>query len=154
MAKRTPKKKVAEKKTKKSVLTAANNGGNGKDTSGELEASLPDKPIVSVNPAYDAMPNTIEDPGNVFRMAYLDARLSAITNKRLFMEKHYNEQMGAIKQKRDFDLATLDADVVNARKQLQDQKERIEEQYGIALKSYTYEDTTGVLVKQEFTEGG
>jgi len=149
MAKR--KKAVEEKVEEKAE--SADNGGNGKDTSGELDAKDAE-PFVSINPLYDAMPNEIQDPGNVFRMAYLDTRIIAITNKRMFLEKHYNEQMSSIKARRDLDLATMDAEIIDAKKQARDQRENIEKQYGISLKSYTYEDTTGVLVKQNLTEGG
>lgn len=146
MAKRSSKKKTAEKKTTK-TRADPNNGGNGKDTS----AAVDDRAVENVNPSYDAMPNEIEDPGKVFRMAWLDSRLQTVRTQIQLVIKTFDERLRDITTRKTNDVLTLQAQERELVQALKDQRDELEKQYGIALKSYNYDDITGVLKKQVIT---
>lgn len=162
MAKRQKKRAQQEavaKKKKKAAAAAAKkkaDSGNGEDktagvttVSPEDEGNGKDKPKPTiVNPDYDAMPDTIEDPASMYRMALLDTQVAALQHKRNYLELHYNLQLQNTQKKMSTDLAAIDAEVKGIKKQYKEQKDYIEEKYGIALKSYNYNDETGVLTKQ------
>ncbi len=126
-----------EDKAVKAATQAEKDGGNGED-----------KKPTTVNPDYDAMPDEIADPGNTFKMALLDTQCVALQNKRKFAELNYNLQLANTQKKMAQELAEIDAELKRLKQKYIEQKEYIEEKHGIALKSYTYNDETGVLTKQ------
>lgn len=100
-----------------------------------------------VNPMYDEMPDTIEDPGNVFRMAMLDMKRAAVNNKLAFVAQDQEKKVLAAVNERDRVLREVKAELREAEREFTEQKQFIEEKYGIALRAYTYNDKTGVLTK-------
>jgi len=159
MAKR-PKKRAQQeavaKKKAQQVATAAKKkaaSGNGEDKETSEQVQDPedgngkDKPTI-VNPDYDAMPDTIEDPGNTFKMALLDTQTAALQHKRNYLELSYNLQISNLQKKMAVDLKDIDNEVKSIKRQYKEQKDHIEGKYGISLRSYNYNDETGVLTKQ------
>ncbi|RLC88635.1 MAG: hypothetical protein DRJ03_01815 [Chloroflexi bacterium] len=104
--------------------------------------------VVAVNEAYDRMPDTIEDPAAVFRMAMLDMKRVAVNNKLAFVAMEQEKKVQSVVLERDRALKQVKAELADAERELLAQKEAIEAQYGIVLRSYTYNDETGVLTKQ------
>lgn len=154
MAKRS--KKVEEKKEEKAEVKAEEKaevkveekkaeGGNGEDKSA---GTLAEPKATVVSPDYDAMPDEVEDPANVYRMALLETRRTALQNKRLYLELHYNNQMASIRKKMSDDFARIDGEIKELKKAHTVQRDYIESKHGIALKSYNYNDETGVLTKE------
>lgn len=162
MAKRPKKRAQLEAEAKKKAAAAAEkkkaDAGNGEDKTTGVTTQSPEdgngkdkeKPTI-VNPDYDAMPDTIEDPGNTFKMALLDTQAVALQNKRNYLELHYNLQLSNTQKKMATDLAEIDAELRNLKRQYKEQKDYIEEKYNIALRAYSYNDETGVLTKQTQT---
>lgn len=138
MAKRG-KKTTAKKATKKKTATPEN-------------PSPPEKSAVTVNAMHDAMPDTIEDPGAVFKLAYLDMKKVAINNKLAVVAQDYERKIVALNAERNAAINQIKAEMAQADNELRMQKETIENTYGIALRSYTYNDETGVLTKQAVLE--
>lgn len=103
---------------------------------------------VNVNSAYDEMPDTIEDPAAVYKMAMLDMKRVAVSNKLAFVAMEQEKKVVSAVRERDVALKTIKAELREAESQFIAQKSAIETQYGIALRSYTYNDETGVLTKQ------
>jgi hypothetical protein len=137
---KTAESKTAESKTAESETAEAKAGGNGKD----------EKP--TADNAYDAMPDEVADPGSTFKMALLEAQRVALENKRAYLELNYNVQISNTQKKMHRELFDTDAEIKELARRHKAQKDYIEETYGIALKSYTYNDETGVLTKQALTE--
>ncbi len=109
----------------------------------------PEEPsAISVNEAYDRMPDTIDDPAAVFRMAMLDMKRVAVNNKLAFVAQDQEKKVQAAMRERDNVLKEVKAELRVAEAEHLHQKKAIEAQYGIALRSYTYNDETGVLTKE------
>jgi len=98
------------------------------------------------------MPDTVEDPAAVFRMAMLDMKRVAVNNKLAFVAVEQEKKVQTAVNERDRALNQVKAELAEAERELLAQKTAIEEQYGIALRSYTYNDETGVLTKQAFLD--
>jgi hypothetical protein len=151
MSKRTNKKPV-----KATPVSKKTDGGNGKDKEPVVPKKADsgngkdEKP--TADNAYDAMPNEVTDPGSTFKMALLDAQRVALENKRAFLELNFNVQISNTQKKMHQSLFDIDAEIKDLKRRYKAQKDYIEETYGIALKSYTYNDETGVLTKQDLTE--
>ncbi len=107
---------------------------------------------VNVNSAYDEMPDTIEDPAAVYKMAMLDMKRVAVNNKLAFVAMEQERKVAAAVRERDTVLREVKAELRDAERQYIAQKDAIETQYGIALRAYTYNDETGVLTKQALLE--
>jgi len=114
----------------------------------ELTETKDTEPTVE-STGYAAMPDEITDPGNTFKMALLDAQKAALQNKRQFTELNYNVMISNTQKKMSLELATLDAEIKSLERRYKDQKDYIEETHKIALKSYNYDDETGILTKME-----
>lgn len=112
----------------------------------------PEPSAVQVNPAYDEMPDEINDPASVYRMAMLDMRRAAINNKLAFVAQDQERRVQAAVRERDRIINEVKAELREAEAAFIAQKQFIEEKYHIALKSYTYNDETGVLKKQAIFE--
>lgn len=113
------------------------------------ENPSPEEPsAVSVNPAYDNMPDTIEDPAAVYKLAYLDMRRAALNNKLAIVAQEYDRRVTALNAERVQALSQAKAELEEAVQRCNAQKDVIEKTYGVALRSYTYDDETGVLKKQ------
>ena len=100
-----------------------------------------------VNPMYDEMPDSIDDPGNVFRMAMLDMKCAALNNKLAFVAQDQEKKVLAAVNERDRTLKEVKGELDEAKRELVQQRQFIEEKYGIALRAYTYNDQTGILTK-------
>ena len=107
---------------------------------------------MKVNPMYDEMPDEINDPANVYKMAMLDMRRAAINNKLAFVAQDQERKVAAAVAERARILNEVKAELREAEQQFIEQKQFIENKYHIALKSYTYNDETGVLKKQALLE--
>jgi hypothetical protein len=107
---------------------------------------------INVNPRYDEMPDTIEDPAAVFRMAMLDMKRAAIHNKLAVVVQEHEKRVAAAVAARDNAIRETKAELQDAERQFIEQKQNIEKTYGIALRSYNYNDETGVLTKQSLPE--
>jgi len=101
---------------------------------------------------YDEMPDEINDPANVYKMAMLDMRRAAINNKLAFVAQDQERKVVAAVAERARILNEVKAELREAEQQFIEQKQFIENKYHIALKSYTYNDETGVLKKQALLE--
>ena len=97
-------------------------------------------------------PNEINDPANVYKMAMLDMRRAAINNKLAFVAQDQERKVVAAVAERARILNEVKAELREAEQQFIEQKQFIENKYHIALKSYTYNDETGVLKKQALLE--
>jgi len=104
--------------------------------------------VVNVNPDYDEMPDTIEDPAAVYRMAMLDMKRVAVNNKLAVVAMEQERKVAAAVRARDNELKEVKAELRDAERQFIEQKQSIEKTYGIALRAYTYNDETGTLTKQ------
>lgn len=104
---------------------------------------------ISVNPDYDAMPDTIEDPASVFRMAMLDMKRAAINNKLAVVVQEHEKRVKAAVDAQKRDIEQCKVELREAEQQFVEQKQAIEQQYGITLRAYTYNDDTGVLTKSD-----
>jgi hypothetical protein len=112
----------------------------------------PEPSAVQVNPMYDEMPDEIDDPANVYRMAMLDMRRAAIHNKLAFIAQDQERKVQAAVRERDRLINEAKIELREAEAAFIAQKQFIEEKYHIALRSYTYNDETGVLKKQAIFE--
>lgn len=99
--------------------------------------------------AFEKMPEKVEDSANVFKMVMLENQIVALDNKRRYLELNYNVQLETIRKKMAVELRDLDAALKDLRAQHKNQKDYIESTHSIALKSYNYNDETGVLTKQQ-----
>lgn len=143
---------MAKRKKKKEEEAQAQAKAKKEETkSGDDVAKDEEKPTV-VNPDYDAMPDTIEDPGNTYRMALLDTQAASLQYKRNYLELSYNLQISNTQKKMVNELREIDAEIKDVQRQYKDQKDHIEAKYNIALKSYNYNDETGTLTKQVLTQ--
>jgi len=102
---------------------------------------------VQVNSTYDEMPDVVEDPASVFRMAMLDMRRVAANNKLAFMARDQEQRVAFAVAEQKRVLSETKAELHDAERQLMAQKNEIETKYGIALRAYTYDDETGILKK-------
>jgi len=137
MAKRTKKEVKKEFKRVATPEKTKPEGGNGKDLSHP-----------SVNPSYDAMPDEINDPGAVYRMAYLDQKQSRLQTQIQLAEKEFAERMVNLQRQKVNTITSIQAELQDTVRTLKDHRDHMEEQYGISLRSYSYNDETGVLTKQ------
>lgn len=113
------------------------------------ENPTPDAPSkVHVNPHYDQMPDKIEDPAAVFRLAYLDMKQTAANNKLAFIAQDYQRKMQILEAQRNTELNNLKSEIRRIEDARRQQKEDIERTYNISLRSYVYDDITGSLTKQ------
>ena len=109
-------------------------------------------PAAHVNDAYDAMPNEIEDAGAVFKMAFLDAERGRLHTQALLVKQEGEANIKAMHIQYQNAVNALQMQIKVADQRLREHKEYIEQKHGIALRSYTYDDETGVLKKQIQTE--
>lgn len=107
---------------------------------------------LNVNPAYDAMPDTIEDPAAVFKMAMLDMKRAALNNKLAVVVQEHAKRVAAAVAAQKHDIEQVKMELKEAEQQFFGQKQHIEKTYGIALRAYTYNDETGVLTKHALPE--
>lgn len=107
---------------------------------------------VNVNPMYDEMPDEIDDPANVFKMAMLDMKRVAVNNKLAFVAQDQEKKVFAAAQERDRVLSSVKAELRDTESLFVEQKQYIETKYGISLRSYTYNDETGILKKQSLPD--
>lgn len=107
---------------------------------------------ISVNPSYDSMPDTIEDPAAVFKMAMLDMKRAAIHNKLAVVAQEHEKRVKAAVDAQKRDIEQVKMELREAEQQHKAQKDHIEQTYGIALRCYTYNDETGVLTKHDLPE--
>jgi hypothetical protein len=99
--------------------------------------------------AFAEMPDEIDDPANVFKLAFLDMSLQSKQHQMVNVLRELQVKAEAItaqhnKAKRDYEL-----EIKDLRQQVKNQRDYIEEKHKIALRSYTYDDVTGVLTKQD-----
>ena len=111
-----------------------------------------EKSAMSVNPMYDQMPDTIEDPGAVFKMAMLEMKRIAVNNKLAYVAQEQEKIVRAAEQNRKIAIDKVKAELREAEKKYKEQKDAIEQQYNIALRAYTYNDETGILKKRGLKE--
>lgn len=104
---------------------------------------------LNVNSSYDQMPDTIEDPAAVFRMAMLEMKRVAINNKLAVVVQEHEKRVKAAVDAQKRDIEQCKAELREAEQQFVEQKQNIEKTYGIALRAYTYNDDTGVLTKSD-----
>ena len=130
-------------------------GGNSKHPPKKpAKVATPENPApqepsaIHVNPMYDQMPDKIEDPGAVFKLAYLDMKQVAANNKLAFVAQEYALKIQALERERNNEINNLKAEMQRIKDARRVAKEEIEKQYNIALRSYSYDDVTGVLTKQ------
>jgi len=90
----------------------------------------------------------ISDPANVFKMAMLDVRRVALSNKRAFLQVHYTTQMQALQQRLTNETLELDNEIATVKRSFAEQVAYMEKKHGITLKDYTYNDETGTLTKR------
>jgi len=107
---------------------------------------------LSVTPSYDQMPDTVEDPAAVFKMAMLEMKRIAVNNKLAVVAQEHEKRVQMAVLERDNALKKVKAELRDAEEQHRVQKQAIEKQYGIALRVYTYNDETGVLTKRGLEE--
>jgi len=111
-----------------------------------------EKSELSVNDRYDQMPDRIEDPMAVMRMALLDMTCVAANNKLAYVVKDQQERVTSAVRTQNNAIRECKAELEAAQQSLKELKDTIEATYGIALRSYTYNDETGVLTKQPLEE--
>lgn len=102
---------------------------------------------ISVNPMYDEMPDEIDDPANVFKLAMLEMKIAAIQNKLAFATQDQRQKVLAAQEEQARVLRQIKMELQNAKDLFIAQKNYLEEKYGIALRAYTYNDETGLLTK-------
>ena len=133
--------RTAGSKTAESKTAEAKAGGNGEDKKPDTDENV-----------YAAMPDEVSDPGSTFKMVLLETQRVALENKRAFLELNFNVQISNTQKKMHQTLFDIDAEIKELTRRHKEQKDYIEEMYGISLKSYTYNDETGVLTKQALPE--
>lgn len=111
-----------------------------------------EKSAVKVNPSYDAMPDEIDDPANVFKLAMLDQKRQSVMHKLAVVAQEHEKRVKAAVDAQKRDLDKVKAELREVENALRVQKGYLEEKYGIALRSYTYNDETGILKKQALPE--
>ena len=129
-----------------------------KKSAAPKKIATPEKPksdvpsAVKVNPMYDEMPDEVSDPGAVFKLAFLDMHRQEIINRLAVVVQEFEKRTVALARDRNTAIETVKAELREAEQKLKAHKDTIEAQYGLALKSYTYDDETGVLKKQAILE--
>lgn len=118
-------------------------GGNGEDK---------DPPKEHVNDKYDAMPNEIEDPGAVFKLAFLDSERGRLQTQALLVKQEGDQNIKAMQIQYQTTLNELQRQIRVVEAKIKEHKDYIEKKHGVALRSYNYDDETGVLKKQVQTE--
>jgi len=110
-----------------------------------------------------SLPEEIHDPAEVFKLAYLDMRLSDAMSRKAFIEKDFDQKIvmldldyknkrSTLLTQRQHQLNNVRAEIDDAQKNVKEQKDYIEKKHGIALRAYTYDDLTGTLRLQEILE--
>ena len=117
-------------------------GGNGKEP----------PPTAHVNDAYDAMPNEIEDAGAVFKLAFLDAERGRLHTQTLLVKQEGEANIKAMQIQYQNAVNELQRQVRETERKIKEHRDYIEQKHGISLRSYNYDDETGVLKKQVQTE--
>jgi len=117
-------------------------GGNGKDP----------PPTTHVNEVYDAMPNEIEDPGAVFKLAFLDSERGRLQTRALLVKQEGDQNIKAMQIQYQNAINELQKQIREVDTKIKEHRDYIEAKHGIALRSYNYDDETGVLKKQVQTE--
>lgn len=105
-------------------------------------------PPAHVNAAYDAMPNEIEDAGAVFKLAFLDAERGRLQTQALLVKQEGDQNIKAMQLQYQTAINELQRQIREFDTKLKEHRDYIEQKYGIALRSYTYDDETGLLKKQ------
>lgn len=118
-------------------------GGNGEDK---------DPPKEHVNDKYDAMPNEIEDPGAVFKLAFLDSERGRLQTQALLVKQEGDQNIKAMQLQYQNAINELQRQIREVDAKIKEHRDHIEAKHGIALRSYNYDDETGVLKKQVQTE--
>jgi len=111
-----------------------------------------EKSALSVNSSYDEMPDEIEDPASVFKMAMLDQRRQSVVHKLAVVATEHEKRVKAAVDAQKRDLEQVKVELKEVENLLRAQKGYIEEKYGIALRAYTYNDETGLLKKIDLPE--
>jgi hypothetical protein len=81
-------------------------------------------------------------------MAYLDQKLHALKTQVALVEKEYNIRLRDMQAQHNNTILSLRAEIGSVTRAITEHKGDIEAKYNIALRSYTYNDETGVLTKQ------
>ena len=105
-----------------------------------------------VNALYDAMPDNIEDPGAVFKLAFLDSERGRLQTQALLVKQEGDQNVKALQLQYQTTLNELQRQIRAIEARLKEHRDYIEAKYKIALRSYNYDDETGVLKKQIQTE--
>jgi hypothetical protein len=135
----------------------AASGGNSKHPP-KKKTATPDNPApkeksaISVNPAYDAMPDTVEDPAAVFKLAFLDMQEAKYVAELAVIAQEYDRRLVALKSEKQVNVGNAKSRLKEAQRKLKEHRDHIEATYGLALRSYTYDDETGILKKQELPD--
>lgn len=111
-----------------------------------------DSPLTHVNDSYDAMPNEIEDPAAVFKLAFLDAERGRLQTQALLAKQEGDQNIKAMQIQYQTTINELQRQIREIEIKIKEHRDYIEKKYNIALRSYNYDDETGVLRKQLTTE--
>lgn len=109
-------------------------------------------PMAHVNSAYDAMPNEIEDAGAVFKLAFLDSERGRLQTQALLVKETGEQNIKAMQLQYQNAINELQRQIREVDAKIKEHRDYIEKKYSIALRSYNYDDETGVLKKQIQTE--
>lgn len=140
------------KRNKKKTTDGGNSKSLPKKTATPENPKPEEKSAISVNAMYDEMPDEVADPGAVFKLAFLDMKRQEIINRLAIVAQQFEKQAVQFDKNRKLALDTVKAELREAEQKLKEHKDSIEAQYGLALKSYTYDDETGMLKKQALEE--
>jgi hypothetical protein len=97
--------------------------------------------------AFAKMPDEVDDPAMVFKMAFLDMKLQATKHQMGLVLRDLQQKAEAIAQQHNKTKSDFEAAIKALSQQVKDQHYYIESKHGIALRSYTYDDETGILRK-------
>lgn len=89
----------------------------------------------------------IQDPGSVFRLAYLEERKRNGYISRELRKRIYDERLMALKNERNDVIAAIDRELAHVEELLIQARAEIEAKHDLNLKNYAYDDETGVLRK-------
>lgn len=115
----------------------------------EKEVEQPKEDII---PGFDKMPEQIDDPTQVFRMAYLETKIIAMNNKLALLIREFDTKLQALAKQKQDTIVGIKTQLEGMQREYTGQKQYIEEKHGIALSCYTYDDVSGILTKQDFLQ--
>jgi len=96
---------------------------------------------------FDQMPDVVEDPINVFKLAMLDAQHQAALLKRDKDNLEIQTQLRNIQIRQNQLVQENNAAIKKTEMMIKQQCDYLEEKHGLVLKYYTHNDVTGVLTK-------